>query len=394
MKPRLFLAPFAFSLFQFSAALAQQAQPVPASVISLKLQPFIDQHTIAGAVLLVATKDKVLTCEAVGYSDLNAKKAMNTDQLFEIASMSKPIATTALMMLVEDGKVNIDDPVSKYLPEFSNQMYIAEKDANHILLKKPGHPLLVRNLLSHTGGLLYSGPLETPTLDGLPLKTVIAEHAMLPLQFEPGTQFLYSNAGMGTLARIVEVVSGMPYEKYLDERLFKPLGMKDTTFWPDEEQLKRLAKCYKANASKTALEETPLDARFSFPLNDTVHRHAMPGIGLFSTASDMLKFCQMYLNGGVYDGKRYLSEATVAMMTTKQTPEGIKNKYGFGWSADAPGKYSHGGSFNTCMTIDSGLGLITIYLTQHTGPMVKGGEKAKPAFETAAKTLAPTAAKE
>jgi CubicO group peptidase (beta-lactamase class C family) len=379
------------SLFQFCAALAESVPPVIDGGIAAKLQPFLDRQTLAGAVVLVATKDKVLACETVGYSDLNAKKAMAADQLFEIASMSKPIAATALMMLVDDGKVNVDDPVEKYLPEFRDQMVIVEKDADHLLLKKLEHRLLVRHLLTHTGGLLYSGPLEKPTLDGLPLKTVVSEHAMLPLQFEPGTRFLYSNAGIGTAARIVEVVSGMPYEKFLDERLFKPLGMKDTTFWPTEEQLARLAKCYKASADKTALEETRLDARFSFPLNDTVHRHPMPGIGLFSTADDMLKFCRMYLNGGVYDGKRYLSEATVARMTTKQTPDGVKDEYGFGWGLSGGGKFGHGGSFSTSMSVDPGLGLITIFLTQYTGPKVKDGAKAQSTFEEAAKKLAQSA---
>ena len=374
-----------------SLASAQPIHPSADGGTAAKLQPFIEQHSLAGAVVLVATKDKVLACEAVGYSDLIAKQVMTTNQLFEIASMSKPIAATALMMLVEEGKVNVNDPVEKYLPEFSHQMVIAEKDAEHILLKKPEQPLLVRHLLTHTGGLLYSGPLEKPTLDGLPLRTVVAEHALLPLQFEPGTKFLYSNAGIGTAARIVEVVSGMPYEQFLDERLFKPLGMKDTTFWPNEEQLTRLAKCYKANADRTALEETPLDARFGFPLNDRVHRYPMPGIGLFSTADDLLKFCRMYLNGGVYDGKRYLSEVTVVRMTTKQTPPGIKEDYGFGWWDLGGGKFSHGGSFNTCMTVDPKLGLITIYLTQHTGPMVKGGEKAQATFEEFVKDLAASA---
>ena len=173
-----------------SLASARPIHPSADGGIAAKLQPFIDQHSLAGAVVLVVTKDKVLACEAVGYSDLIAKQVMTTNQLFEIASMSKPIAATALMMLVEEGKVNVNDPVEKYLPEFSHQMVIAEKDAEHILLKKPEQPLLVRHLLTHTGGLLYSGPLEKPTLDGLPLRTVVAEHALLPLQFEPGTKFL------------------------------------------------------------------------------------------------------------------------------------------------------------------------------------------------------------
>jgi CubicO group peptidase (beta-lactamase class C family) len=367
------------------------SQPAPATSgtgIASIIQRFVDHHAIAGAVLLVATKDKVLTFQAVGFSDLKTNKPMATDDLFEIASMSKPIAATAVMMLVDEGKVHLDDPVEKYLPEFAGQMAIAEKDANHMVLKKPNQPLLVRHLLTHTSGILYSGPLEKPSLDRLPLRMVIAQHAMLPLQFEPGSKFMYSNGGIATAARIVEVVSGEPYEKFLQDRLFTPLGMRDTTFWPTKAQLTRLAKCYKANAAGTGLIESPLDYRFSFPLNDTIHRYAMPGIGLFSTAGDMLKFCRMYLNGGVYAGKRYLSATSIALMTKRETPNNVKPSYGFGWSIDPEGSYSHGGSFNTGMRIFPKLNLISIFMSQCTSPMVKEGKKANPAFEAAVRKFA------
>jgi CubicO group peptidase (beta-lactamase class C family) len=387
----LFLAPTQ-GLSADSKSDTPPSQPTPTTSgfsIASAIQPFVDHHQIAGAVLLVATKDRVLTCDAVGFSDLSAQKAMATDQLFAIASMSKPIAITTLMMLVDEGKVSVDDPVEKYLPEFKNQMFIAEKDAGHVLLKNPKQPLLVRHLLTHTGGILYSGPLEKPSLDGFPLRTIVAEHAMLPLQFEPGSRYMYSSAGISTVARIVEVVSGEPYEKFLQEKLLTPLGMSDTTFWPTVAQLTRLAKCYKTNAARTDLIETQLDDRFSFPLSDTVHRYPMPGVGLFSTASDMLRFCQMYLNGGVSNGERYLSEASIALMTKKETPDNVKNSYGFGWAINKDGSYDHGGSFNTSMKINPKLDLITIFLTQVAGRSVKGGEKAKPAFETAAKKLVP-----
>ena len=385
--PRFPCALAAILPFSSFAVLAQPPEPVSSGKLASKLQPFVDQHIIAGAVVLVATKDRVLSCEAVGYRNLSAKKVMSPDCLFEIASMSKPIAATSVMMLVDAGKLSVDDPVEKYLPEFRNQMVIAEKDADHVLLRKPKRRLLVRHLLTHTGGLLYSGPLETPTLDGLPLRTVVAQHAMLPLQFEPGSKYSYANGGIGTLARIVEVISGMPYNEFLDRNLFKPLGMTNTTFWPNEAQLTRLAKCYKASPDKTALEESRLDARFSFPLNDKVHRYAMPGIGLFSTANDMLKFCQMVLSGGIYQGKRYLTAASIAQMTTKQTPENVKAEYGFGWVVDGRGRFSHGGSFCTSMSVDPKLGLITIYLSQHTGPMGKGGDRIQLIFEQASREL-------
>jgi CubicO group peptidase (beta-lactamase class C family) len=225
-------------------------------------------------VTLVATKDKILDLSAVGYADVAAKKPMATDDLFWIASMSKPITATALMMLVDEGKVNVDDPVEKYLPEFKGQMLAVEKDADHILLRKPTHPITVKNVLSHTSGLPFSSPIEKPTLDLLPLASRVQSYAMLPLDFDPDSKYKYANAGINTAGRIIEVVSGMLYEDFLDQRLFKPLGMKDTTFWPNEEQLSRLAKSYKANKDKSDIEETPV-GQLKYPLNDhTTPAHA------------------------------------------------------------------------------------------------------------------------
>ena len=142
------------------------------------------------------------------------------------------------------------------------------------------------------------------------------------MQFEPDSKYQYSNAGINTAGRIIEVVSGMPYEEFLDKRLFGPLGMKDTTFWPNEEQLQRLAKSYKPNADKTGLEEITI-GQLKYPLSDR-KRQPMPAGGLFSTAADVGRFCQMVLNGGVFDGKRYLSEAAVKQMTSKQTGDAVK----------------------------------------------------------------------
>ena len=142
------------------------------------------------------------------------------------------MTATALMMLVDEGKVNVDDPVEKYLPEFKGQWVKAEQDADHVLLKRPAHPITVKNVLSHTSGLPFSSPLEEPTLDLLPLAARVRSYAMLPLEFEPDSKYAYSNAGINTAGRIIEVVSGMPYEQFMEQRLFQPLGMKDTTFWP------------------------------------------------------------------------------------------------------------------------------------------------------------------
>ena len=222
-----------------SAALwAQAPAPEGAKSVAGSLQPFVDNNTLAGAVVLVASKDKVLCLEGVGYADVAAKKPMRSDSLFWIASQSKPITATALMILVDEGKVNVDDPVENYLPEFKGQMVVAEKDGEHVLLKKPRHPITVKNILSHTSGLPHKSPIEQPTLDLFPLALRVQSYAMLPLEFEPDTKYQYSNAGINTVGRIIEVLSGMPYEEFLAQRIFKPLGMKDTTFWPSAARIR------------------------------------------------------------------------------------------------------------------------------------------------------------
>ena len=350
--------------------------------LTAALQPFVDNHTLAGAVVLVASSDRVLALDAVGYMDIAAKRPMQTDALFWIASQSKPMTAAALMMLVDEGKVKLDDPVEKYLPEFKGQWLKTEEDAEHLLLKKPAHPITVRNVLSHTSGLPFSSLIEEPTLDVLPLAARVRSYAMLPLEFEPDSKYAYANAGINTAGRIIEVVSGMPYQQFMDERLFKPLGMKDTTLWPTEKQVVRLAKSYKPNAAKDGLEETTI-TQLRYPLTDRT-REPMPAGGLFSTAADVARFCQMMLNRGELNGKRYLSEAAVSQMTTRQTPETVKEKYGLGLSI-GEGEFGHGGAYATNMTIDTQHGLIFVWMVQHAG-FPGDGAKSRDAFMQAAKT--------
>jgi len=364
-----------------SLARADDATPPSSKGIVAALQPFVDNHTLAGAVTLVANKDRVLSLDTVGFADIAAKKPMRPDALFWIASQSKPITGAALMMLVDEGKVKLDDPVEKYLPEFKNIWLAVESDKEHILLKKPAQPITVRHILSHTSGMPFASAIEQPTLDHLPLRDAVRSYTMTPLQSEPGTKYEYSNAGINTAGRIIEVVSGMPYEDFLDKRLFGPLGMKDTTFWPSEEQLTRLAKSYKPNAGKNDLEETTV-GQLKYPLNDRSKRYPMPAGGLFSTASDVGRFCQMVLNGGTLNGKRYLSEDAVKQMTSKQTGEAVKAGYGLGWSAGGD-NYGHGGAFATNMNIDAKRGLITVWMVQHAGFPGDGG-KSQGAFRKAA----------
>jgi CubicO group peptidase (beta-lactamase class C family) len=358
---------------------AQAAAPAPCKTVAASLQPFVGNNTLAGAVVLVASKDKVLCLEAVGCADITAKKPMRPDSLFWIASQSKPITAAALMVLVDEGKVNVEDHVEKYLREFKGQMVVAEKDGEHVLLNKPRHPITVKNVLTHTSGLPFKSPIEQPTLDLYPLALRVQSYAMLPLDFEPDTKYQYSNAGINTAGRIIEVVSGMPYETFLEQRIFKPLGMKDTTFWPNEEQLKRLAKAYKPNAAKDGLEETTI-VQLKYPLNDPV-RQAMPAGGLFSTAGDLSIFYRMIAGGGTFQGKRILSEQAVRQMTSKQTGD-LPTPYGFGFSVGG-GRTGHGGAYNTNSSIDVAHGLVEIFLVQHAG-WPDGGKEVLPAFQKAA----------
>jgi CubicO group peptidase (beta-lactamase class C family) len=380
---------FARSLLLITAVLAialalpvraQQAPRTDSTGLAAVLQPFVDSHSLAGAVILVADKDKVLDIETIGFADVAAGRPMRPDSLFWIASQSKPITATALMILVDEGKVKLDEPVATYLPEFKDQWLTVERDKEYMALRKPDQPITVRNILSHTSGMPPRSALEKPTLDLLPLRVAVGSYAMTPLDFAPGSNYTYSNAGINTAGRIIEVTSGVPYEDFLQTRLFGPLGMKDTTFWPGDEQLERLAKSYKPNAEKNNLVETPI-AQLKYPLSDR-SRQPMPAGGLFSTAADLARFCQMILSGGVSGGKRYLSETAVKEMTTRQTSASLKQSYGLGW-ATGGGTFGHGGAYATNMTIDPKSGLITIFMVQHAG-FPGEGKKSLSAFQRAA----------
>jgi CubicO group peptidase (beta-lactamase class C family) len=262
-------------------------------------------------------------------------------------------------------------------------MVVSEKDQRLTVLKKPSHPITVRNVLSHTSGLVGRSPLERE-LDTVSLREGVISYALSPLQFDPGSKYDYCNPGINTVGRLVEVVSGMPYETFMQKRLFDPLGMTDTTFWPTEEQVKRIPKSYKPGPK--GLEETPV-TQLTYPLTEKT-RHPYPAGGLFSTAKDVATFCRMILNGGELDGKRYVSEASVRAMTSTQTGELLnkgkgENGYGLGWStsryaqkdAVIPGTCGHGGAYATNMEIDPKSKTVTVFMVQHAGYPGNDGPK-------------------
>lgn len=349
----------------------------------------MDAGTLAGAVVLVADKERVLAMESVGYADIASQVAMSADAVFWIASTTKPMTATALMMLVDEEKVDLAAPVEQYLPEFAGQMLIAEQDEQHSVLRRPARPITVADVLSHTSWLPFMSRVER-VIDGRPLREAVVSYAMTPLASEPGTKYQYSNAGINTAGRIIEVVSGVPYEHFMQARLFSPLGMSDTTFFPDGRQIKRLARSYKAGPSNVGLEETPI-GQFTLPLT-MAGRYACPAGGLFSTAADVARFGRMILNGGLLDGRRYVSEAAVAQMTSTQTgmllsKDGDETGYGFGFATArrsngrAPaGECGHGGAYGNDLSIDPDRGLVRVWMVQHASYPNDGGKLVKAAF--------------
>jgi len=319
-----------------------------------RMQAFVDDKTIAGAVTLVARNGQIAALDAVGRADIANAKPMRPDTIFWVASMTKPITATAIMILRDEGKLSIDDPVEKHLPEFKNQWLIENKSDRTLTLKRPSRAVTLKDLLTHTSGID-----DAPSTGrDLSLGELVLLYTQQPLKSEPGSNWEYNNPGINTLGRVVEVVSAETFESFLQKRIFKPLGMKDTTFYPSGGQLKRVAKSYEPGTN--GLTETGI--RFIKGRLDSRSRPAFPSGGLFSTAQDMFRFYQMVLNGGTWEGKRIVSTDSVAMMTKTQTgnlktgfTEGMS--FGLGWAVVrepkgvtamlSKGTFGHGGAYGT-----------------------------------------------
>lgn len=343
--------------------------PAEASItspdFSARMKAFMDQQQLAGSVTLVATHDKVLHQESIGHRDLASRSLMTSDSIFRIASMTKPITATAFMILQDEGKVHVNDPVSKYLPNFTSTQFNDRPLAQ---------PLTIRHLLTHSSGVRRPGRSAADA-------TSLAEQARLmaatPLLFEPGSQWKYST-GLNVVGRIIEVVSGKSFETFLAERIFIPLDMRDTTFVLTPAQAQRLATLYRPDKESGKLAAAvpnflPEDATRSVVPN--------PSGGLYSTARDMARFYQAILNGGTREGVRIVSEKSVKTMTRIHTADlttGFTpgNGWGLGWcivrepqgvtAMLSPGTYGHGGAFGTQGWVDPQRGLIFVLMIQRT----------------------------
>ena len=325
-------------------AVSQLIEQIGRVFIALPLAYFGMQRggVALGAVSVVVDAKGKATVDCRGYADLEAKTPMRPDSLFWLASNTKAIAAATLMTLVDEGKVNLDDLVSKYLPAFAD-VKVAAKDGP----RAPVRPMTVRMTLSHMSGL--------PFFPGMPIdKRSIAELAHLaaitPLAVDPGERYAYSNWGIDVAMAVVEKVTGRSFAAVMKERILDPLGMKDATFVPSEEQMTRLAKSYRLSDNLKPREIKI--AQFRYPYTDPT-REPEGGGGLFGTADDLCRFFRMLAAGGTApDGRRILSELAVREMTRRQTPDRPKiTSYGFGLNVK-PNFVGHGGAYGTYAAFD------------------------------------------
>jgi CubicO group peptidase (beta-lactamase class C family) len=349
-----------------ASAIAAEDQPQASPDVTAAMQPYLDGYRLAGVIAIVADKTgRIHYRNILGYSDVEAKKPISEDNVFWIASMSKMFVGASIMTLVDEGKVSLDDPVTKFIPQLDKWMVVVERDEGHILLNPPVRPVTIRHLLSHTSGLAGSSELQRVTgSDSTPLKARALSSVTGPLQSQPGDKYVYGNQGMNVAARVVEVVSGMPYEEFLQRRFFDPLGMTETTFWPSEAQAARLCGAYGPNKEKNGYARGGLGF-LTKPLSDRAHRYPEAGGGLFSTTHDILRYGLMLANDGELDGKRYLSHAAMDELRKEQTGTTHVN-YSLGYHL-RNGMFGHDGAYCTDLSVDPKSGMVAIFMVQCSG---------------------------
>ncbi len=370
------------------------------------MQDLVDQGLLAGAVTMAARDNKVMHFESVGYRDKDAEAAMTNDALFRIYSMTKPITGVALMTLYEEGKFKLSDPVEKYIPEMKDlTVYVGTNDNGSMITEEANHKMTIRELMSHTGGLSY-GIFDKSPVDDAYLAAGIGAAAaagilepnetgqdfvrklgQIPLKSQPGSKWEYS-VSVDVQGYLVEVLSGQKFSEFLEERIFEPLGMIDTSFHVPQEKLGRFAQMYGYSP------EGELTAGEMFPDSDytTAPAFEAGGAGLVSTATDYIRFSQMMLNGGELDGVRILAPLTVDLMHRDQTPKAMEtsglDQQGTAFGLDfaviqdpveaesySTGEYYWGGAAGTWFWIDPVEEIVFVGMIQAAGaltPDVRG----------------------
>ena len=360
---------------------AAPLDPAALQRIPKRMQELVDQGVLSGAVTLVQRHGAVASLEAVGWADIEAKKPMRPDTIFQVMSMTKPFVGTAIMMLADDGRLSVNDPVEKHIPEFRGQMVVVSRNADGtVLMKKPVRPVTIFDLMTHTSGMAYLPPTgigELNTTMDRTLADAVLLYSQMPLEFEPGGKWQYSNLGIAILGRIIEVCSGIPFEKFLETRIFQPLGMKDSHFFLPAEKHARLAAIYKKgpNGLIKAGNETLGGYALNFRKGA---KYSAPEWGLYSTAQDLAAFYQMLLSGG----KKLISKSAIDAMTRKQTGDlrsghMPNTAFGLTWEVIedprgelaylSTGTFGHGGAFGTHGWVDRKKDLVGVFLIQMIG---------------------------
>lgn len=346
-----------------ASAFAAQLDPPSSPEVTSALQPWLDQYKLAGYIAIIADKTgQVHYKNIAGYADVENKKPISEENTFWIASMSKMFVGASIMMLVDEGKVSLDDPVTKFIPQLSKWTVIEEKDASHLLLKPVQNPVTIRHILSHTSGLTGMSELQQITgADTTPLKARAISSVTGPLQWQPGEKYQYGNQGMNIAARIVEIVSQMPYEQFLQKRFFDPLEMTETTFWPTDAQIARLAGTYGHNKEKTGYQKGNVGF-LTKPYSDHIHRYPEAAGGLFSTTHDILQYGLMLANDGELNGRRYLSHAAMEELQKEQTGKTHVN-YSLGYHL-RNGMFGHDGAYGTDLSVNPKTGMVAVFMVQ------------------------------
>jgi CubicO group peptidase (beta-lactamase class C family) len=382
MKIAILLLTCILPLFGGDVFSPEKADPAAAGMdpgrlarIPARMKAYVEEGTASGFVTLVARHGHVASLEAVGYQDRESKTPMRTDTMFRIMSMTKSLTVAGVMILVDEAKVNLFDPVEQYLPEFKGIQVnpCAElKSEQGCEPVKPARPIRVMDLMLHTSGLPGQGPRGQQPFQSLAERVKMGGQSKLLAH--PGTKWIYSQIGYAALGRIIEVCSGEPFEKFLAERLFQPLGMKDTYFFLPTEKQSRLATAYTLDsAGKLVRANRPADPAVKVPT---------PEGGAMSTAADIARFYQMLMNKGTLNGKRILSAAAVDAMITNQTGDlknvefspGLGMGLSFGVIKDVEGTFryqsigafSKGGAYRTYGWGDPTKDLFGIILLQRT----------------------------
>jgi CubicO group peptidase (beta-lactamase class C family) len=384
-----FLLPTLLAL-PLAAASIQTAKPEELGLSTERLgrihetiQRHIEASDISGAVTVVARKGRIAHFEAQGVMDLDSKKPMPKNAIFRIASMSKPVTGVAIMMLMEEGKIRLTDPVWKFIPEFKG-MKVAVLKTSSVPAAEPefytvpaDREITIRDLLSHVSGLVSGGvsASEASKVGRKPteiLADYIPRLGATPLAFQPGTRWAYSpGAAFDTMGRIVEIISGQTFDQFLRQRIFDPLGMKDTSFYPAEDRMPRVATIYQKTGS--GLQKADNQNRLTSPT------YFSGAGGLMSTAEDYAQFAQMLLNGGQLNGKRLLSPKTVELMASVHAPDTLPGRpagRSFGLSMQvvnnavaanfrvSDGSFGWDGAFGTHFWVDPKENLIGVLMVQ------------------------------